>query len=327
MPAFGLGTWLSKPGKVGAAVEAALKAGYVHIDCAHIYGNEVEVGEALQRCFKEGVCKREDIFVTSKLWNTSHAKDKVEESCKITLKNLQLDYLDLYLIHWPIDIAPDCTFPKVEIKDDERLGYSEERTAQCWEGMEGIVEKGLARAIGISNFTITKTANLLKTAKTVPAVNQVECHPFFQQQKLKEYCDCHGITFGAYSPLGNPGQLKQDNLERSVLDHPDIVEIAKKHSVSAAQVCVSFALHRGLVVIPKSVTPARIVENFKSVDVQLDADDMKKLREVDKGMRLLQGAIFYTKGQTCDEFWDVESDEKFEVKQPEAKKQRTGDDE
>jgi aldehyde reductase len=325
MPAFGLGTWLSKPGAVGAAVEAALKAGYVNVDCAHIYGNEVEIGNALQKCFKEGVCKREDIFITSKLWNTCHAKDKVEAACRLTLKNLQLDYLDLYLIHWPIDIAPDCTFPKKEIKDEERLGYSEEKTAQCWQGMEEVQEKGLAKAIGVSNFTITKTANLLKTAQTVPAVNQCECHPYFQQQKLKEYCEGQGIVFEAYSPLGNPAQLKQGSLDRSVLENPDILDIAKKHSATAAQVCISFALHRGLVVLAKSVTPSRIEENLKAVDVSLDAEDMRKLREVDKGMRLLQGAIFYAPGQTSDEFWDVEADRKFEVKQPEAKKQRTGE--
>eukprot|EP00731_Ephydatia_muelleri_P014290 Em0008g10a len=307
IPAFGLGTWQSKPGEVGAAVEVALKAGYRHIDCAHIYGNEAEIGETLQKCFREGVVKREEVFVTSKLWNADHASEDVEPACKLTLKNLQLEYLDLYLVHSPSSLA----IGTVQLTEDCMLGYDPARMAKTWKAMEGLVEKGLVKAIGISNFTITKTENLLKTAKIVPAVNQVECHPYFQQPKLKAYCDSKGIIFEVYAPLGSPSRVRKQDSDPDPLDDPVIKEISNKHSATVGQICIAFQLHRGLVVIPKSVNPDRIRENLKATEVKLDTEDLQRLKALDKNLRFFVGTFFVKKSVTIEEIWDVAADANF----------------
>ncbi|KAL5456880.1 hypothetical protein EMCRGX_G034106 [Ephydatia muelleri] len=307
IPAFGLGTWQSKPGEVGAAVEVALKAGYRHIDCAHIYGNEAEIGETLQKCFREGVVKREEVFVTSKLWNADHASEDVEPACKLTLKNLQLEYLDLYLVHSPSSLAKST----VQLTEDCMLGYDPARMAKTWKAMEGLVEKGLVKAIGISNFTITKTENLLKTAKIVPAVNQVECHPYFQQPKLKAYCDSKGIIFEVYAPLGSPSRVRKQDSDPDPLDDPVIKEISNKHSATVGQICIAFQLHRGLVVIPKSVNPDRIRENLKATEVKLDTEDLQRLKALDRNLRFFVGTFFVKKSVTIEGIWDVAADASF----------------
>lgn len=320
IPAFGLGTWLSKPGEVGKAVEEALRTGYRHIDCAHIYGNEKEVGEAFEKCFKEEVCKREDVFITSKLWNSDHAKEDVLPACQLTLKNLRLDYLDLYLIHWPQELPKKCDLS--QLTEADKLGYDEKRIAQCWEGMEDLVAKGLVKAIGISNFTILKTDNLLKTAKTVPAINQVESHPYLQQPKLLEYCKTKGIVFEVYSPLGNPGRPAKGDDDPALLEDPVINEIAVKHSATPAQICIAFQLHRGVVVLAKSVNLERVKQNFKATEVKLDAEDMRKLRELDRNLRFLR-FFMLKENQTVAEFWDEEADKNFDITEPDAKKTKT----
>eukprot|EP00731_Ephydatia_muelleri_P031598 Em0023g105a len=292
IPAIGLGTWQAKPREVGAAVEIALKAGYRHVDCAHIYGNETEVGKALQKCIAEGVVKREEVFVTSKLWNSDHASGDVAPACQLSLKNLALDYLDLYLVHWPQEIKKGG-----RVTPDDVIGYDKERTSTCWKAMEGLVEKGLVKAIGISNFTITKTENLLKTAKIVPAVNQVECHPYFQQPKLKAYCD-------------SKGRSSKRKTDVDILADLVIREIAARHGATPAQVCIAFQLHRGLVVIPKSVNPDRIRENLKATEVKLDTEDLQKLKALDRNLRFLS-SVMLKRGQSEEELWDVLQDEHF----------------
>ena len=177
--------------------------------------------------------KREDLFITSKLWCSFHSKDLVLRGCRETLSNLQLDCLDLYLIHWPITFkegANDLNAP-----DDAKLGYSAERMAEVWEAMEELVDKGFVKAIGISNFSITKTERLLKTAKMVPAVNQIEWHPYLQQPKLVEYCKSKGIVVEAYSPLGRPGNPNVVDMP-AVINDPVVARIAAKHSATPAQV-------------------------------------------------------------------------------------------
>ena len=253
MPRFGLGTWLSEKGKVGAAVKEALRIGYRHVDCAHIYGNEAEIGEALTESFAAGHAKREEVFVTSKLWNADHAAGDVRKACELTLKNLQLEYLDLYLIHWPIRCRPNAP-PPGQMSYDDKLGYSSEMIMETWREMEKLVDAGLVRAIGVSNFTIPKLKALVEKAKLVPAVNQVESHPYFQQPKLKEFCAEKGIVFEAYSPLGAAGRppRAQEAGAPVVLEDPVLISIAKKHDRSPAQVALSWALAHGHVVIPKS---------------------------------------------------------------------------
>ncbi|KAI9269373.1 NADP-dependent oxidoreductase domain-containing protein [Sporodiniella umbellata] len=260
MPALGLGTWQSKPNEVYNAVLVALKNGYKHIDAAFIYGNEKEVGQAI----KDSKVPREELFITTKLWNNSHRPEAVEKALQVSLDNLQLEYIDLYLMHWPVafkggeEPAPKDKDGKILFDD---VDYTETYTA-----MEKLVGPKV-RAIGVSNFTIAKLEKLAKTQKVVPAVNQVELHPFLPQDDLIKYCNEHNITVTAYSPLGST--------DSPFLKDEKIAKIAEKYDTTPAQILISWAIQRGTVVIPKSVTESRIISNFK--DVELKEEDFKAL--------------------------------------------------
>ncbi|KAG2197997.1 NADP-dependent oxidoreductase domain-containing protein [Mucor mucedo] len=267
----GLGTWLSKPDEVRKAVKYALENGYRHLDCAYVYRNEDEVGQGI----RESGVPREDIFITSKLWNTHHRKEYVKSAVKASLKALGVDYLDLYLVHWPVSfINPGTpeetpTVPTVDYlipKKDGKLQVESVDPLETWKAMEELVEEGYVKAIGLSNYNIEKISNVLKHCKIQPSMLQVELHPALLQTELVEFCHANKIAVTAYSPLGN-------NVygEDRVVDDPIIVSIAKKLQKSPAQVCISFAAQRGIVVIPKSVTPSRISENFQ--DFVLNQED------------------------------------------------------
>lgn len=247
MPLLGIGTWRSPPGKAEQAVLWALEAGYRHIDTAAIYKNEESVGAAIK---KSGI-PRKELFVTTKLWNDDHGD--VEGALDASLKRLGLDYVDLYLMHWPV--------PERE---------------QSWKTLEKLYKAGKCRAIGVSNFTIRHLDSLLKAAKVVPAVNQVEFNPFLYQKELLEHCKSKGIQLEAYSPLAQGEKLKDKG----------VAAIAAKYGRSNAQVMIRWALQHGLVAIPKSVHRERIIENADVFGFEVSAADMKLLDSLNENLRL-----------------------------------------
>ncbi|KAK9234664.1 protein GCY [Lipomyces kononenkoae] len=248
IPAIGLGTWQSKPGEVRKAVAFALKDGYRHIDAALIYGNENEVGQGI----KDSGVPREKIFITSKLWNTHHPN--VAEGLQKTLEALGTDYVDLYLIHWPVRLVPNETSELLPVNPDGTRSVDRSwDQSETWCQMEEVYKSGKVKAIGVANWSIPYLEELRKKWTIVPAVNQVELHPFLPQHELKEYCDKLGILLEAYSPLGSTGA--------PLMTDPEIQQIAEKNGVSAATILISYHVNKGIVVLPKSVSEKRISSN------------------------------------------------------------------
>ncbi len=285
IPQLGLGTWKSPETEVGTAVQYALEtAGYTHIDCAKVYGNEPEVGQALHTVFSSGSIKREDVFITSKLWNADHDPETVEAVCRQTLADLQLEYLDLYLMHWGIAFAGGKgAEPRLENGDIELGAYSLEST---WHAMEHLVELGLVRSIGVANFSTVQLLDMLSYAKVRPAMNQIELHPYNSQQALIDFCHKHSIEVTAYSPLGNRSRLQPG--DPVLLEDPVVLTIASQLQKTPAQVLLRWAIQRETVVIPKSVTPARITENLAVFDFELSQNDMQALARLDQGKRFVE---------------------------------------
>ncbi|MBI4135670.1 aldo/keto reductase [Candidatus Uhrbacteria bacterium] len=293
MPVLGLGTWKAPVGAVGKAVEYALtQAGYRHIDCATIYLNEEEIGAAFLRAFTSGKVKREDVFVTSKLWNDAHGKNEVALACKKTLQDLQLDYLDLYLMHWglatPSDVVGEHSNHRGEPLDENGFLLTKSISIrETWEAMEELVAQGLARAVGVANFTGPMLLDLLTYAKKPPAMNQVELHPYNAQSRLVEFCKYKGIAVTAYSPLGSPGNTKAKG-HPVLLEDPQVLRVAQKYKRTTAQVLIRWAIQRGTVVIPKSVTPERIRENISALEFELAPEDMQTLNSLDRQHRYVE---------------------------------------
>ena len=250
IPLLGLGVYQSPPGKTTQdAVRHALKCGYRLVDTARVYGNEQDVGLAL----RESGLPREEVFVTTKLWNSDHGYDSTVRACEESLRRLGLKYLDLYLVHWPVSGVRN----------------------ESWKAMEKMLRDGKCRAIGVSNYTINHLNDLLASSNTIPAVNQVEFHPFLYQQKLLEYCQGHGIQLEAYSPLTRGERL----------NHPKVVEIAKEHGRTPAQILIRWAVQHSVVAIPKSVRNERILENSRVFDFTLSTNEMNALDSLNEDFR------------------------------------------
>ncbi|GAB1856805.1 aldo/keto reductase [Flavobacteriaceae bacterium MHTCC 0001] len=304
MPAFGLGTWKSGKGEVYNAVKTAIKAGYRHIDCAAAYGNEDEVGKALKEVINEGIVTRDELWITSKLWCNMHARADVQEALNKTLSDLQLEYLDLYLIHWPVAQKKEIPFVS---KVEDFISLEELPNEVTWQGMEDAVKEGLVKHIGVSNFGPKALQQLLSNCTIKPEMNQIESHPYFQQKELLALCNANNIHITAYAPLGSGDRAAKFKAigEPVLLKDPVILELAEVKNASPGQVLISWALHRGTSVIPKSVNPKRIVENFESQEVELSEEDMTKIATLDKNYRFLTGEHWVYKGSpyTLESIW------------------------
>lgn len=310
IPAVGLGTFGSdrfSGETIAEAVKDAIAVGYRHIDCAAVYGNEHLIGQALRQVFDSGL-KREDLWITSKLWNDKHDETDVIPACRQSLKNLQVDYLDLYLIHWPF---PNYHAPGVDVssRDPHAQPYIHENYMKTWRQLEKLVEMGLVRHIGTSNVTIPKLRRLLDDARIKPACSEMELHPHFQQPELFQYVIDNGIVPIGYSPIGSPNRPERDrtDADTSPTEDPVIVEIARRHNVHPAVVCIKWAVQRGQVPIPFSTRRRNYLSNLQAaVTDPLTDDEMAAIARIDRNCRLIKGQVFLWKdGQTWEDLWDV----------------------
>lgn len=289
MPILGFGTFLASPGQAGEAVRTALKAGYRHIDCAKVYGNEAEIGAVFAEIFNdsESGIDRKDVFITSKLPPGNAAPKEVKETLQSTLADLKLEYLDLYLIHQPIPVRPNPDYDgkhriigKYLPRKGEGYGLQD-----VWRAMEQCQQAGLARNIGVSNYNTQSVNDLLNYARISPAMNQIERHPYHSNQQHVSFCLNNGLPVTAYAPLGAPGSYGKDKSD-ALLSNEVIVGVAAKYNKTAAQVLIRWSIDSGVVVIPKSVTPSRIVANFDVFDFSLSEDDMTAINALDKQGRM-----------------------------------------
>ena len=293
MPQMGFGCWKVPKDKTADIIYNCIKAGYRTIDEASDYGNEEEAGQGIKRALDEGLCKREELWVTSKLWNTYHRKEHVKAACQRSLKDLGVEYLDLYMIHFPISLKfvpfetryppewhhdPNAENPTMV---EDLVPYQE-----TWEAMEELVNEGLVKNIGVCNIGTAMLREVLTYAKIKPAVLQVEIHPYNSQEKLVKFCHSKDIQVTAFSPFGAASYHELGVPETaSLLKNNVVVELAQKIGKSPAQVCLRWAVQRGIAVIPKTSNPDRLIENASVFDWELSADDMTTLNKLDAGRR------------------------------------------
>ncbi len=306
MPMIGLGTVGFAEGETYPAVRAALKAGYRHFDCAFMYGNEAEIGQAIADVMKEDGIKRSDLFITSKLWNSFHKPEDVREGLEKSLADLQVDYLDLYLMHWPVALRKGVLKPR---SAEDYLTLDEVPLMDTWRVLEDCFDDGSVNTIGVSNFSAQKLDDLIMEARVAPAVNQVELHPFFQQNDLRSYCLHNNIALTAFFPLarGVPADLPASKKTDVVLTHPVIVEIAEKHGATPAQVALKWSIQNGIIVVPKSGNSERMAENIAALEYDLDEHDMARIAQLDKKLRRATGnSSYFLPGSpyTWENLWD-----------------------
>ena len=279
-----------------------------------MYKNEEEIGEGIEWALKEGICKREDLFITTKLSGAHY--NYIRWALGDSMKKLKLSYIDLYLIHVPFELKWDpAVNSPADIKLEHCIGYNSEKISKVWSELEQLVTEGLIRSIGVSNFSIRKLEALLKTAKIVPVVNQCEVQAYFQQNKLRAYCKSKSIVLEAYNSLGNPG-LYKDKMQdiEPLLNNGIVKQLCEKHEATPAQICIAFGLASGDILIPKSTNESRLRENFTAFNVKLDEEDIVKLKSLDRELRFYMMKLFTDPaGISTEEFWDVEFDSAFQV--------------
>jgi alcohol dehydrogenase (NADP+) len=297
MPALGLGTWKSAKGEIYQNIRTAIEIGYRHFDCAFIYGNADAI--------KNNEIKREDLWITSKLWNNRHRTEDVQPAIEASLKNLQLDYLDLYLVHWPVALVYDVNYPQ---KADEMISLDELPLSETWQAVISLREKELAKHIGVSNFSIKKMSQLKDATGVMPEVLQVELQPFNQQKPLVDFTKQNNIAITGFCPLGSadrPASRISPN-EPKLFSNKTILNIAQEKGCSPAQVMLAWAVQRGTSVIPKSVNPIRLQENLAAADIVLSAGQMDRMSELDQHYRYIKGDFWCLEGSgyTLENLWD-----------------------
>lgn len=312
IPAVGLGTFGSDnygADEIAAAVKGAISAGYRHIDCAKVYGNEKEIGDALGEVFESGLVTREELFITSKIWNDQHGPRDVLVNCAESLRDLGLDHFDLYLVHWPFPNyhAPHCDGDARN--PDSRPFYIDEFIG-VWRQMEKLVDMGLVRAIGTSSMTIPKLEEFLPLARIMPVCNEMELHPHFQQKELRAYLAEKGIVPIGFCPIGSPSRPERDRTpdDTCELTDPVITEIAEAHNIHPAIVCLKWGVQSGHVIIPFSVKRPQYISNLRcAAEDPLTREEMARIDGIDKACRLIKGQVFLWPGaESWENLWDNE---------------------
>jgi len=293
-PSMGLGLWKIPEASTAAMTYAALGCGYRHLDSAFDYGNEVQTGEGIARALKDGICKREELWVTSKLWNTYHKKEHVRPALEKSLSDLGLDYLDLYLIHFPIaqEFVPfDKKYPPGWFFDEDAenpaIQFAKVPLLETWQAMESLVEAGLVKNIGVCDFGVSLLRDLMNSADTVPSVLQIERHPYLEQKKLVRFCQESGIAVTGFSPLGAGSYLElgMAQPEDSVLEESSVKDIADSHGKTPAQVVLRWGIQQGTAVIPKTSKPERLEENLDVYGFDLSESEMEEISKLDQHRR------------------------------------------
>jgi D-xylose reductase len=301
LPAVGLGFWkVLRPAAAGLVVEA-VRAGYRHLDCACDYGNEAEVGAGIRAAVSGGLCRRDDLWVTSKLWNTYHARQHVRPAVERSLRDLGLDYLDLYLVHFPIaqEFVPfDDRYPPGWFHDpataNPGMKLARVPLAETWAGMEDLVRAGLVRHIGVCNYGTALLQDLLNYSSVKPAVLQVELHPYLAQEKLLRFCRENDVAVTGFSPLGALSYvpLGMAGEGESVLNEPVVTAAAARVGRTPAQVVLRWGVQRGTAVVPKTTRPDRLAENLAVFDFELTADEMRAIAGLDRNRRFNDPGVF-----------------------------------
>jgi diketogulonate reductase-like aldo/keto reductase len=310
IPVVGLGTFgsdLYSNEQIAEAVKSAIRMGYRHIDCAAVYQNEKEIGEAIAEVIAEGTVTRRELWITGKVWNNRHRD--VEKACRESLSDLKLDYFDLYLVHWPF---PNYHAPKVggNARHPDSKPFSVAEYMDTWKQMETLVHKGLVKNIGSSNMTIAKFQATLPWMRILPVVNEMELHPCFQQAELFDYVVSKGIHPIAFSPIGSPRRPERDRTPEDSVDveHPVVVKIAQRMNVHPAVVCIRWGIQRGHITIPFSVKPAQFMGNLEaSFKDPLTPQEMEEMKQVDCQSRLIKGQVFLWEGaKGWEDLWDLD---------------------
>ncbi|MFI3318764.1 MAG: aldo/keto reductase [Rikenellaceae bacterium] len=307
IPAVGIGTFGSDNydnETIANAVKEAIRHGYRHIDCAAVYGNEKEIGLAIKELIAEGVVTRQELWITSKLWNDQH--DNVAEACKKSMDDLQLDYLDLYLVHWPFPNF-HAKGVSVESRDPNAVPYIHENFMRTWGEMERLYDAGLVRNIGTSNVTKAKMELILRDCRIKPVVNEMEIHPHFQQPELYDYMIANEIQPIGFCPIGSPNRPERDKTPEDTvpIEDPTIVAIAKAHGVHPAVICLKWAVQRGEIIIPFSVKPEKFMANLECAVVDpLSDEEMAAIKALDKNNRFIKGQVFCWVGAEWQDLWD-----------------------